>query len=131
MAKLSGWSFPVKVDEATGRIQMVEDNDCVRQNIRLIVQTNQGERKMRPAFGAGMNRFMFQNVDFVLVNRMSDAIARSIQLWEEHVLGVNVGVMQSQEDSARVNIKIEFLTDLAPTHGEQIRQEMDLNQAGF
>ena len=66
MAKLSGWAFPVEPDEATGRIKMVEDNDCVRQDIRLIVQTDRGERKMRPNFGAGLNRFMFQNVDLVL-----------------------------------------------------------------
>ena len=38
MAKLSGWAFPVEPDEATGRIKMVEDNDCVRQDIRLIIR---------------------------------------------------------------------------------------------
>lgn len=131
MAKLSGWSFPVDVDEATGRIRMVEDNDCVRQNIRLIVQTDRGERKMRPSFGAGLNRFMFQNVDLVLVNRMSDAIARSIQLWEEHIRGVNVRVAQSEENSAAVMVDIDYITDLAPTQREQIEQEIALNTAEF
>lgn len=129
MAKLSGWSFPVDVDEATGRIRMVEDNDCVRQNIRLIVQTDRGERKMRPSFGAGLNRFMFQNVDLVLVNRMTDAIARSIQLWEEHIRGVNVRVAQSEENSAAVTVDIDYITDLAPTQREQIEQEIALNTA--
>lgn len=131
MARLSGWSFPVDVDEATGRIRMVEDNDCVRQNIRLIVQTDRGERKMRPSFGAGLNRFMFQNVDLVLVNRMSDAIARSIQLWEEHIRGVNVRVAQSEENSAAVLVDIDYITDLAPTQREQIEQEIALNTAEF
>ena len=131
MASLSGWSFPVDVDEATGRIRMVEDNDCVRQNIRLIVQTDRGERKMRPSFGAGLNRFMFQNVDLVLVNRMSDAIARGIQLWEEHIRGVNVRVAQSEENSAAVLVDIDYITDLAPTQREQIEQEIALNTAEF
>lgn len=83
MAQLGGWAFPVEVDQATGRIKMVEDDDCVGQDIRLIVQTDRGERKMRPNFGAGLNRFLFRNVDLVLVNRMSEALAQSIQLWEE------------------------------------------------
>ena len=42
MAKLSGWAFPVEVDEATGRIKMTSDNDCVQQDIRLILQTDRG-----------------------------------------------------------------------------------------
>ena len=131
MAELSGWAFPVAVDEATGRIKMTTDNDCVRQNIRLIVQTDRGERKMRPNFGAGLNRFLFQNVDLVLVNRMSEAIAQSIRLWEEHLRGVNVGVMQSQQDYAAVNVNIEYLTDLVPGRTERITQEIELNQTAL
>lgn len=131
MAELSGWSFPVDVDEATGRIKMIEDNDCVRQNIRLIVQTDRGERKMRPNFGAGLNRFMFQNVDLVLVNRMSEAIARSIQVWEEHIRAVHVGVAQSQENSSGVAVDIEYVTDIMPAQREQIEQEIELNTALF
>lgn len=77
MGQLNGWAFPVEVDEATGRVKLVEDDDCVRQDIRLIVQTDRGERKMRPNFGAGLNRFLFQNVDLVLVNRMSETLAQS------------------------------------------------------
>ena len=131
MAELSGWAFPVAVDEATGRIKMTTDNDCVRQNIRLIVQTDRGERKMRPNFGAGLNRFLFQNVDLVLVNRMSEAIAQSIRLWEEHLRGVNVGVMQSQQDYAAVNVNIEYITDLFPGRAERITQEIELNQTAL
>ena len=131
MAELSGWAFPVAVDEATGRIKMTTDNDCVRQNIRLIVQTDRGERKMRPNFGAGLNRFLFQNVDLVLVNRMSEVIAQSIRLWEEHLRGVNVGVMQSQQDYAAVNVNIEYITDLFPGRTERITQEIELNQTAL
>lgn len=131
MAELSGWAFPVEVDEATGQIKMTTDNDCVRQNIRMIVQTDRGERKMRPNFGAGLNRFMFQNVDLVLVNRMSEAVAQSIRMWEEHLRGVNVGVMQSPQDYAAVNINIEYITDLLPNRRETIEQEIELNQTSL
>lgn len=68
---------------------------------RLIVKTDQGERKMRSAFGAGLNQFMFQNVDLVLVNQMSQTLAQSIKRWEEHIKGINVGVMQSPETGRR------------------------------
>ncbi len=130
MAKLSGWAFPVEVDDATGRIRMVEDNECVRQDIQLILQTDRGERKMRPNFGAGLNRFMFQNVDLVLVNRMSEAMAQSIRMWEEHIRGANVGVMQSPDNSAAVLVNVEYITDISPTQRQEIREELELNRGG-
>ena len=85
---------------------------------------------MRPNFGAGLNRFMFQNVDLVLVNRMSEAMAQSIRMWEEHIRGANVGVMQSQEDNAAVLVNIEYITDINPVQREELQEELELNQAG-
>ncbi len=128
MAQLSGWAFPVEVDQATGRIKMVEDNDCVRQDIRLIVQTGRGERKMRPNFGAGLDRFLFRNVDLVLVNRMSEALAQSIQLWEEHIYGVHAEVSQAVEDRSRVHVDIEYVTDLRPDYIQRMEEDTQLNE---
>ena len=127
MAQLRGWAFPVETDEATGRIKMVEDNDCVSQNIRLIVQTDREERKMRPNFGAGLNRYMFQNVDLVLVNRMAEDIAQSIRVWEDHIRGVNVGVTQAEENKAAVQVNISYVSDVSPNQIEQLDEEMELN----
>lgn len=130
MGQLNGWAFPVEVDEATGRVKLVEDDDCVRQDIRLIVQTDRGERKMRPNFGAGLNRFLFRNVDLVLVNRMSEALAQSIQLWEEHVIGVNAGVSQVPENNTQVRVNIEYVTDLEPGRIQRIEERTRLNEPG-
>ena len=116
MAQLQGWAFPVEVDETTGRIRMVEDEECVRQDIRLIVKTDQGERKMRSTFGAGLNQFMFQN------------LAQSIKRWEEHIKGINVGVMQSPENRTAVTVDIQYVSDIDPIRPQQMRQEMELNQ---
>lgn len=130
MGQLNGWAFPVEVDEATGRVKLVEDDDCVRQDIRLILQTDRGERKMRPNFGAGLNRFLFQNVDLVLVNRMSEALAQSIRLWEEHVVGVNAGVSQVPENNTQVRVNIEYVTDLEPGRIQRLEERAQLNEPG-
>ena len=130
MGQLNGWAFPVEVDEATGRVKLVEDDSCVRQDIRMIVQTDRGERKMRPNFGAGLNRFLFRNVDLVLVNRMSEALAQSIKLWEEHIAGVNVGVSQVPEDNTQVRVNIEYVTDLEPGRVQRMEELTRLNEPG-
>ena len=128
MAKLSGWAFPVEADEATGRIKMVEDSDCVRQDIRLILQTDRNERKMRSNFGTGLNQYMFQNIDLMLVSRMSETIGESLRVWEKHLQGANVGVAQSPEDISAVVVNIEYVTDIQPMQRETIREEIGLNR---
>ena len=85
---------------------------------------------MRPNFGAGLNRFMFQTVDLALVNRMSEAMAQSIRMWEEHIRGANVGVMQSPDNSAAVLVNVEYITDISPTQRQEIREELELNRGG-
>lgn len=83
---------------------------------------------MRPHFGAGLNRFLFRNVDLVLVNRMSEVLAQSIRMWEEHIVGVNAGVAQSPEDSTRVHVSIEYVTDLRPDYIQRMEEDTQLNE---
>ena len=85
---------------------------------------------MRPNFGAGLNRFLFQNVDLVLINRMSEALAQSIRLWEEHVVGVNAGVSQVPENNTQVRVNIEYVTDLEPGRIQRLEERAQLNEPG-
>ena len=126
MAKIKGWKFPVDEDKATGKIMTVSDNDNIRQNINVILQTQHGERKMRPNFGADTNRFMFGNIDFLFVKLMSKQILDAIDLWEEHVPQMNVEVRQSEDDAAKVIVDIDYITDIEPVQ-EKLVKEIDLN----
>ena len=46
MATIKGWKFPIQVDKDTGKIQMIEDNENVKQDVRIILGTEQYERKI-------------------------------------------------------------------------------------
>ena len=122
MAKLRGWKFPVDVDEATGKIMTIEDNDNVKQSVKLILQTQKGERKMRSNFGTNINSFMFQNIDLTLVNMMSEEISRSIDLWEEHIAGLSVNVGQSTEDMSTLVTEVDFITDISPVREKIVNE---------
>jgi phage baseplate assembly protein W len=54
----AGVAFPLGVN-AEGRIALNSLEDQVRQSILLILQTAQGERVMRPDFGAGLHPLIF------------------------------------------------------------------------
>jgi uncharacterized protein len=53
-----GWNFPVVPDSATGNLRYVSGPEKVRQAILIILETEPGERVMRPDFGCGLRRFL-------------------------------------------------------------------------
>ena len=85
MAEIRGWKFPIEVDKSTGKIMTVEDNENVKQSIKIILQTQKCERIMRESFGTDINSFMFESIDYKLFNNMTREVTRSIKRWEEHI----------------------------------------------
>jgi len=52
-----GWRHPV-VPAATGRLEYAADADKIAQSIWILLDTDPGERIMRPGFGCGLRRHL-------------------------------------------------------------------------
>jgi phage baseplate assembly protein W len=55
-----GWGTPVVPDEREGALPLAEGPEKVRQSIRIILDTEPGERIMRPTFGCGLRRYLMK-----------------------------------------------------------------------
>jgi phage baseplate assembly protein W len=55
-----GWNFPVQPDVRDKSLVYTEGPEKVRQSIRLILETEPGERIMRPTFGCGLRRYLMK-----------------------------------------------------------------------
>lgn len=55
-----GWSFPVRPDDERGRLEYAAGPEKVRQSMMIILDTEPGERVMRPAFGCGLRRYLMK-----------------------------------------------------------------------
>ena len=56
----SGWSFPVRPALNSGALEYAAGLEKVRQSILIILETEPGERIMRPTFGCGLRRFLMK-----------------------------------------------------------------------
>jgi hypothetical protein len=54
-----GWRYPVLPNEA-GELAYAGGPDKVQQSIRIILETEPGERIMRPTFGCGLRRYLMR-----------------------------------------------------------------------
>jgi phage baseplate assembly protein W len=73
----SGWGFPMRVGP-DGALRPVSDEEAVAQSIRLILATSPGERVMRPDFGAGLDRFVFEPINPGTLTRIRNRVTEAL-----------------------------------------------------
>ena len=93
-----GWSFPPAVSR-DGRTSIVAYDDDIRQSIRIILGTDQGERVMRPDFGAGLNIISCPSC-----SRVENALVE----WEPRIDVENVTVEEDSQELSKLNIRITY-----------------------
>lgn len=126
MPTLKGWKFPIQVDEETGKICTVEDNENIKQSVKLILETQKRERKIVPQFGTDLRAFMFEIVDPQFISTLKDSITSSLRTWENHIEDMNVSVKATAGPVSIVQASIDYITDIEPTQ-ERVTTRIDAN----
>jgi uncharacterized protein len=101
-----GWAFPVELDPV-GDVGLVSFEEDVRQSVRIILETNPGERVMRPDFGAGLQALVFEPINVTTAALVRHRVERALVLWEPRidVLSVRVTAVPA---AARLDIAIDY-----------------------
>jgi phage baseplate assembly protein W len=102
-----GWAFPVGVgwdDEvatAAGRAD-------IEQAIRIILMTDPGERVMRPNFGAGLRRLLFEPINTGTLALAELRVRQALITWEPRIDVRVVTVTASDAAQGGLLIHIEY-----------------------
>jgi len=101
-----GWAFAVCLDKS-GTISTVAYEEDIRQAIRIILGTNQGERVMRPDFGAGLNTLVFEPVSPTTMQLVKKKVEDALVDWEPRIdlLQVNVGGDSSEFNKLLIDVE--------------------------
>lgn len=101
-----GWSFPVAT--AGGQASMVQFEDDIRQAILIILLTDNDERMMRPTFGAGLSRFLFEPVNPTTMAAVQTRVHDALIDWEPRIDVIEVTVTPSPKSLSTVLINITY-----------------------
>jgi phage baseplate assembly protein W len=101
-----GWNFPVAA--ASGQAAMAQYEEDIRQAILIILLTNQNERMMRPTFGAGLNRFLFEPVNPTTMATLQTRVHDALIDWEPRIDVLEVVVSPSPKSLSTVLIDITY-----------------------
>jgi uncharacterized protein len=103
----TGWAFPVAVD-ANGNIALAAYEVDVRQAIQVILGTCVGERVMRPAFGGGLESYVFESMSTTVLGRIQSTVFQSLVANEQRIQVLNVAVSQSAGDPGTLLINLSY-----------------------
>ena len=101
-----GLGQPVAPD-ASGRLPLVSGPEKVRQAIYTLLDTDPGERVMRPDFGCGLRRYLMQPNNPATRAGIQREITQSLTRWELRVRLVDIAVTPT-DDRAMVLIEIHY-----------------------
>jgi len=79
-----GWDFPISKDEKKG-IKMSLGEESIEEAIWIILATAPGERVMRPDFGCGIHRWVFEVNDAATIGQVTRDVREALIRWEPRV----------------------------------------------
>lgn len=80
-----GWSFPPEFNKTSGSVEMVEDDEDIRQSIIIFLSTTMYERTMRPNYGNQLREHLFATVNADTVNNIIGELKIGLRRYEPRI----------------------------------------------
>ena len=101
-----GLGQPIAPDE-NGRLPFVSGPEKVRQSIFTLLDTDPGERVMRPDFGCGLRRYLMAPNNPATRAAIAREITQTLNRWEPRIQLLDIQVSPT-DDRAMVLIEIHY-----------------------
>jgi phage baseplate assembly protein W len=103
-----GWRFPLFPRPADRELAFEEGAEKVRQAMWLVLDTEPGERVMRPSFGCGLRRYLMKPNTNATRTLIAQDVGRALATWEPRVEVQAVNVTAGDDDPALVLIHVAY-----------------------
>jgi len=100
--------FFISKNYFTGDINLVKDNNAIKQSLKNLVLTIRGERPFRYVLGGNPREFLFDQFDAKVSLECKLLIANVINTYEPRVSLIDVAIEFSRINPNRINIIVVF-----------------------
>ena len=101
-----GWRFPLLPKD--GDLVYEEGPEKIRQSIAIILDTEKGERVMRPTFGCGLRRYLMQPNTTATRALIQYDVEQALATWEPRIALTGVRVDPGEQDPSLVLIQVAY-----------------------
>ena len=103
-----GVALPINKDSTDGFRMLKKIRDVIKQNFKMIVLTNPGERVMEPDFGVGIKRYLFENFGQATYQNIDSRIRSQVAKYLPVVLIQEINFSQMQNDNNLLSLSISY-----------------------
>jgi len=91
-----------------GNVDMVQDDESVRQAILLLLTTRPGERIMRPTYGSELFKLTFWPNDDTTAGLAIHYVEQAIKQWEPRVDIIRLDAQRDPERPERLDVSLDY-----------------------
>ena len=104
----TGWAFPPSFDWRSKEAVLVSQVQDIEQSLRILLSTVPGERVMQPAYGCGIKRMVFENVNESTVTEIKDIVAKAVLFFEVRITLHEIDIDLSDIASGVLRLKLDY-----------------------
>ena len=103
-----GPKLPLTLDSGDGYTSIKTLRSMIKQNLKMVILTNPGERVMEPEFGVGIKQFLFENFQSDVYARIDQKIREQVNIYLP-VISINrLEFGRLTQDQNLLSLRLEY-----------------------
>ncbi len=115
-----GWSFPPQFNRSTKGIDLVSDEQDIRESLYILFSTSPGERIMNPDYGCSLKALVFELIDEGTQAEIKDAIETAVLFYEPRITLEQVDVDINRALDGVISIHLSYLIRTTNTRSNMV-----------
>ncbi|HKR03792.1 MAG TPA: GPW/gp25 family protein [Bacteroidia bacterium] len=107
----TGWKFPPEFDRSSASVEMVSNEQDIKESLNILLSTTLGERVMQPRYGCNLNNFVFESLDASAIGYIKDMVTNAILFYEPRIITEKIEVTSADSFDiieGRFTISIDY-----------------------
>jgi phage baseplate assembly protein W len=107
----TGWAFPPAFDRNSGTVEMVSNEQDIKQSLDILLSTSLGERVMQPLYGCDLTNYVFESLSSSVIGYIKDRVENAILFYEPRIIAEKIEVTSDESFDlieGRFTISVEY-----------------------
>lgn len=111
-----GWSFPPTFNKnGLVGVEMVENEQDIKQSLEILLNTTKGERLMLPDYGCDLQSFLFESINDSKMHLLKEMIRSAIINYETRIELNDVIIDHSSYQDGIIRVKLDYTIETTNT----------------
>ena len=101
--------LPLMYSQENGYMMIKSMLPMIRQNLKMLLLTNPGERIMVPAFGVGMRTYLFENFDETTYAKIRAKVKSQAKIFMPYITINSIQFIPEDMDNGKLSLIIKYV----------------------